>query len=106
MPDATINFNGLDTTVHGPIRLGVLSALTLDGPLDFTTLRNRLQVSDGALGLHLGKLEAAGYITARKRFIARRPNTRYALTSAGRRAFDNYLTSMRRLLDQLANHAP
>ena len=29
-----IDFNGLDTAVHGPIRLGVLSALQIDGPLD------------------------------------------------------------------------
>ena len=33
-----INFNGLDTGVHGPVRLGILTTLTVDGPLDFTTL--------------------------------------------------------------------
>jgi hypothetical protein len=32
-----IDFNGLDTTVHGPLRLGVLTALQLDGPHDFTS---------------------------------------------------------------------
>ncbi len=34
-----VDFNGLDTTVHGPIRLGVLTALRIDGRLDFTTLK-------------------------------------------------------------------
>ena len=37
-----IDFNGLDTTVHGPLRLGVLTALQLDGPHDFTALKKRL----------------------------------------------------------------
>src|SRR5262249_8152212 len=52
-----IDFNGLDSTVHGPVRLGVLTALQIDGPLDFTTLKKHLQVADGTLGLHLEKLE-------------------------------------------------
>ena len=42
MSDSPIDFNGLDTTVHGPVRLGVLTALSLDGPLDFTTIKKRL----------------------------------------------------------------
>ena len=48
-----IDFNGLDTAVNGPIRLGALTALALDGPLDFTTLKKRLEVSDGAVAPHL-----------------------------------------------------
>jgi hypothetical protein len=59
-----IDFNGLDTTVHGPLRLGVLTALQLDGPHDFTTLKKRLEVQDGSLGLQLQKLEEAEYIGA------------------------------------------
>jgi hypothetical protein len=48
-----IDFNGLDTTVHGPLRLGVLTALQLDGPHDFTALKKRLGAADGSLGLQL-----------------------------------------------------
>ena len=54
---APINFNGIDTAVHGPVRLGVLTALHSGGALDFTTLKKRLKVADGALGTHLQKLE-------------------------------------------------
>ena len=57
-----INFNGLDTAVHGPIRLGAMTALQIDGKLDFTTLKKRLQVTDGSMGIHLQKLEEVGYI--------------------------------------------
>lgn len=101
METLPINFNGLDTAIHGPIRLGVLTALSIHGPLDFTTLKRRLEVADGPLGQHLGKLQETGYIVARKRFIARRPNTSYQLTATGRRAFAQYLESMRRLLNRL-----
>jgi hypothetical protein len=53
MSQPPIDFNGLDTVVHGPVRLGVLVSLQMDGPLDFTTLKKRLDVTDGVLGMHL-----------------------------------------------------
>ena len=96
-----IDFNGLDTAVHGPIRLGVLTALQMDGTLDFTTLKKRLGVADGTLGLHLEKLEAIGYLSANTVLHGRRPKTTYRLTTAGRRAFWDYLDSMRQLLDAI-----
>lgn len=96
-----IDFNGLDTAIHGPVRLGVMSALQVDGPLDFTTLRKRLDVADGALGVHLRKLEDAGYITCRKSFVGRRPRSTYRVSAAGRRALVAYLKEMRRVLDAL-----
>ena len=81
------------------MRLGVLAALQVDGPLNFTTLKKRLKVSDGAIGLHLQKLEDAGYIRSSKTFVGRRPQTKYALTRPGRRAFHAYLDQMQGLLD-------
>jgi DNA-binding MarR family transcriptional regulator len=96
-----IDFNGLNTTVHGPVRLGVLTALHMDGPLDFTTLKKRLAVTDGVLGMHLEKLESAGYVGATRTFVGRRPKTTYRITAAGREALAEYLTAMRRLLDAL-----
>jgi DNA-binding PadR family transcriptional regulator len=94
-----INFNGLDTAVHGPIRLGVMTALQIDGKLDFTTLKKRLQVTDGSLGIHLQKLEEIKYIKSRKAFVGRRPKTTYKLTVTGRKALIKYLESMQKLLD-------
>jgi DNA-binding MarR family transcriptional regulator len=96
-----IDFNGLDTLVHGPIRLGVVSALAIDGPLDFTTLKKRLDVADGALGIHLRKLEDGAYVTCQKSFVGRRPKTTYRLTAAGRKALRTYLDSMQQLIDSL-----
>jgi DNA-binding PadR family transcriptional regulator len=96
---APIDFNGLDTVVHGPVRLGVLTALQTSGPLDFTTLKKRLDAADGVIGLHLRKLEDAGYIACKKAFIGRRPKSTYRITSLGRKALAKYLDAMQQLID-------
>jgi DNA-binding MarR family transcriptional regulator len=94
-----IDFNGLDSAVHGPIRLGVLSALARDGSVDFTTLKQRLGAADGALGIHLRKLEDKGYISCKKSFVGRRPKSTYRMTAQGRKALLEYLGAMQLLID-------
>ena len=94
-----INFNGLDTNVHGPIRLGILTALQMDGALDFTTLKKRLEVADGSLNLHLRKLEESGYVVSKKAFVGLRPKTTYRMTPGGKKALLEYLAAMRKLLE-------
>ncbi len=96
-----INFNGLDSAVYGPVRLGILTVLQMDGSLDFTTLKKRLEVADGALGLHLGKLEEIGYLTCRKAFVGKRPKSTYMITVKGKRALANYLDEMQRLINAI-----
>jgi DNA-binding PadR family transcriptional regulator len=94
-----IDFNGLDTNVHGPIRLGILTALQIDGALDFTTLKKRLNTADGSLNLHLKRLEENSYITSKKAFVGLRPKTTYRMAPVGRKALARYLKAMRQLLD-------
>lgn len=98
---ADINFNGLDTAVHGPIRLGVLTILLNDGDTDFVTLKQRLKLSDGALGPQLLKLEVIGYLRCEKGFVNRRPRSTYSLTATGRRALLKYLDQMQNLIDSV-----
>lgn len=102
MPDLPIDFNGLDTTVHGPLRLGILTALRMDGALDFTTIKHRLEASDGVVGMNLRKLEDEGFISCQKSFVGRRPKSTYRITPAGIKALSNYLATMQRLLDTLS----
>jgi DNA-binding MarR family transcriptional regulator len=96
-----IDFNGLDSAVHGPLRLGIMTALQVDGPLDFMTLKKRLNAVDGSLNLHLGRLEECAYISSKKAFVDLRPKTTYRITTAGRKALVNYLQNMRRLIDYM-----
>ena len=97
---SSIDFNGLDTVVHGPIRLGVLTVLQVEGPLDFTTLVKRFEAADGAMGVHLRKLEEAGYIACKRAFVGRRPKSTYSISPGGRRALKQYLDTMQQIIDQ------
>ena len=101
--DSPIDFSSIDTAVHGPIRLGVLTALQADGALDFTTLKRRLGVADGAIGTHLQKLETIGYVTCTKEFVGRRPRSTYCITEQGRRSLLDYLEMMQQLINSLTN---
>ena len=101
--ESPIDFSGIDTAVHGPVRLGVLTALQADGALDFTTLKKRLKVADGAIGTHLQKLETIEYISCTKEFVGRRPKSTYEITGKGRKALFLYLETMQQLIDSISD---
>ena len=52
----------IDDVIHGRIRLGIMAYLSGAGSADFTTLKTRLQTTDGNLSVHLRKLEEAGFV--------------------------------------------
>jgi len=92
----------IDDLIHQPARLQVmatLAALEPDAEVEFTFLRKHLGLSDGNLGPHLDMLTAAGYIRARKAFVQRRPKTFCRLTRSGRRAFEDYLDSLKTIIN-------
>lgn len=88
----------IDEVVHGRIRLGIMAYLSGAEAADFTTLKTRLQTTDGNLSVHLRKLEDAGFVAVSKSFAGRKPLTEARLTPAGRSAFLAYLDAMAGLL--------
>ena len=88
----------IDEVIHGRVRLGIMTLLAAEGTLDFRTLRERLELTDGNLSMHLRKLEEAGYVVLDKSFVGRRPLTRVVMAETGREAFVRYLDAMRTLL--------
>jgi DNA-binding MarR family transcriptional regulator len=91
----------LDRLVHERLRLGILSALSVNESLTFTELKKLLDTTDGNLSVHARKLEEAGYINCAKGFSGRVPRTDYRLTGAGRRALDRYLDHMEALIQAM-----
>jgi DNA-binding transcriptional ArsR family regulator len=87
-----------DRLVHERLRLGILSALTVNESLTFVELKKLLDASDGNLSVHARKLEEAGYVSCVKTFEGRMPHTVYRLTVAGRRALDRYLDHMETII--------
>jgi DNA-binding MarR family transcriptional regulator len=92
----------LDATIHAPIRLQVMAALSLlaedaDGH-DFTTLKGLTNATDGNLGAHLTSLENAGYIAIRKSFQSKRPRTTAMITEAGRAAYESHVAALKAII--------
>ncbi|GAL97624.1 transcriptional regulator [Acetobacter tropicalis NRIC 0312] len=94
----SFDIRDLDETIHGRVRLGIMTFLASTGTADFTTLKAHLQVSDGNLSTHLRKLEEADYILQNKSFAGRRPLTQLSLTEKGRKAYIAYLDAISRLI--------
>jgi len=88
----------VDRLVHERLRLGILSALSVNESLTFNELKKLLDTSDGNLSVHARKLEEAGYVTPTKSFEGRMPRTDYRLTTAGRKALERYLDHMEALI--------
>jgi DNA-binding PadR family transcriptional regulator len=66
--------------------------------LTFSELKQLLRATDGNLSVHARKLEDAGYVSCSKSFDGRMPKTEYALSAAGRRALEKYLSHMEALI--------
>lgn len=91
----------LNELVHQPVRLRIMAALVTlrpDEEVDFTYLRDLLEVTDGNLGAHLRKLEEAGYIAVNKTFIERKPRTFVAVTAVGRQVFSDHVAALEVIL--------
>lgn len=90
----------IDEVIHGRIRLGIMAFLSGAETADFTSLKARLQTTDGNLSVHLRKLEEAGFVKVDKSFKGRKPLTEASLTETGRTAFVAYLDAMSQLLPE------
>lgn len=98
--DAPVSINEIDDVIHGRLRLAVMAYLSTVNPASFSDLKGRTEATNGNLSTHLGKLEAAGYITQEKGYSGKRPQTLVHLTDTGRDAWLNYLDAIRQLLGQ------
>jgi DNA-binding MarR family transcriptional regulator len=92
----------LNEIIHQPVRLQIMASLVTlksDSAVDFTTLRDLLEVTDGNLGAHLRKLEEAGYITINKEFVDRKPCSFISATQLGRKVFHEHVEALEAILN-------
>lgn len=90
---------GLQKSFDHRIRLGIMSVLMVNDRLDFNSLKEILEVTDGNLASHLKALEKEKYIKVSKQFIGRKPNTSYAVTDLGKKAFNEHLNALEQILN-------
>lgn len=85
------------------IRLGIMSVLMVNEYADFSTLKELLGATDGNIASHIKALEKEEYVQVEKSFINRKPNTRYLATEKGRKAFQEHLDALEKLLSTSKN---
>lgn len=94
-----------DNLIHQPVRLKIMAALRAlpqGGKIEFVRLKALVDATEGNLGAHISTLEQAGYVAVEKDFAANRPRTRIALTRQGERAFEDYVSYLRGIIEPQA----
>lgn len=76
-----------------------MSALAVNDMLDFNLLKEYLDVTDGNLASHLKALEKEGFVDVEKSFVGRKPNTKYFITKEGKKAFNDHLVALQKLIE-------
>ena len=84
---------GFNKAFESKARLGIMSVLMVNDFLSFNALKELLNLTDGNLATHLRALEEQGYLSVQKQFVGRKPNTTYAATEAGKKAFAEHLNA-------------
>jgi DNA-binding MarR family transcriptional regulator len=90
--------NGLDDIVHQRVRLGILTIANEARQVEFSYLRDMLELTAGNLSQHLGVLENAGLIAIEKGYAGKRARTWVTLTKAGRAALAAEVTQLKLLI--------
>ena len=89
----------LDPLLHSQLRLAVMSVLKNLAEADFVYLREKTGATAGNLSVQLDKLSAAGYIEVEKGFVGKKTRTLCRVTAAGRRAFEEYVETLKEYLN-------
>src|SRR5436305_2355010 len=92
-----LDFDKLDKAIHEKRRLAIMSLLVSRPSWAFQDLKAELKMSDGNLVTHLRTLHKAGLIAVTKE-VFDRPQTSYALTRKGRKAFQDYIAVLEEIV--------
>jgi DNA-binding HxlR family transcriptional regulator len=93
-------FDNLDRVLEHRVRLQIMSVLVTDDALDFNSLKDLLNVTDGNLASHIKALEKEKYISINKTFIDKKPNTKYRITERGKTSFKKHLDALEQVIRQ------
>ena len=91
---------GLNKIFESRVRLGIMSVLMVNDEIDFNSLKELLNVTDGNLASHIAGLEKNEYIKVIKEFVGKKPKTSFTATPSGKKAFKDHLTALENLLNQ------
>ena len=90
--------NRLNKAFDNRIRLGIMSILAVNDKVEFSVLKEMLELTDGNLASHISALEKVKYVQVTKQFIGKKPNTSYSITDEGKKAFNDHLNALENLI--------
>ncbi len=93
--------HSIDRLIHEPSRLSIMAVLYALKEADFLYLLNITGLTKGNLSAHVSRLEESGYIEVEKKFIGKKPKTIYRLTPRGEKAFEEYLSKIKKIVQSL-----
>jgi len=67
--------------------------------VEFSVLKDTLELTDGNLASHISALEKLSFIEVTKQFIGKKPNTSYKVTDLGRQAFNKHLDALESIIN-------
>ncbi len=87
----------LDDLLAHPVRFSILALLAAAIKVEFSFVRDQVEVSDSVLSKQVSALEQAGYIKVHKGFVGKWPRTWLSITKDGRRTFERHLAALREI---------
>ena len=91
-------FEELDPVLNTPVRLAIVSVLMKVKQADFNTLMEVTKTTQGNMSHQLKKLNDEGYVSIEKTFKGNYPQTICKLAPKGKKAFENYVESIKKYL--------
>jgi DNA-binding MarR family transcriptional regulator len=75
----------------------VAALLAAASKLEFSFVRDHVEVSDSTLSKQVSTLEQAGYVRVDKGFVGKRGRTWLSLTREGRRTFERHIAALQEI---------
>lgn len=92
------SLNRLNKAFESRVRLGIMSILVVNDWVEYSTLKDLLDLTDGNLASHIAALEKTGYLDVKKQFIGKKPQTTYKASRQGKKAFSDHLDAMEQFI--------
>lgn len=89
----------VDMVLHPPARLQIAAILSRVDDIEFSVLRDLIDVSDSVLSKHLSALSEVSYVEIRKAPMDGRQRTWARLSGKGRKAFASHMRALHELVE-------
>lgn len=83
------------------VRLGIMSILIVNDWVDYKSLKEQLNLTDGNLASHINGLEKLEFIIINKGFLGKKTITTYKITELGKIKFNEHISALEKLIKDI-----